>query len=52
MTAEINHIRAENRYELYKPYYEIELEKQKRLEREQQHNYKQAQTKDNDGLSF
>ena len=52
MTAEINRIRAENRYELYKPYYELELDKQRKLEREQQHNYQQAQTRDNDGLSF
>lgn len=52
MTAEINRIRAENRYELYKPYYELELDKQRKLEREQQHNYQQTQTRDNDGPSF
>ncbi|MND48607.1 Mobilization protein A [compost metagenome] len=34
MTAEINHIRAENYYELYKPYYEQALNKQHQLARE------------------
>ncbi|MCF9047417.1 plasmid mobilization protein, partial [Acinetobacter nectaris] len=48
----INRIRAENRYELYKPYYELELDKQRKLEREQQHNYQQTQIRDNGGPSF
>lgn len=52
MTAEINRLREENRYELYKPYYDAELDKQSRLEREQQHKYKQAQTRNNGGPSF
>lgn len=34
MTAEINRIRAENYYELYKPHYEQALNKQHQLERE------------------
>lgn len=34
MTAEINRIRAENYYELYKPYYEQELNKEHQLARE------------------
>lgn len=34
MTAEINRIRAENYYELYKPYYEQTLNKQHQLARE------------------
>ncbi|MEG0198024.1 MAG: MobA/MobL family protein [Acinetobacter sp.] len=34
MTAEINRIRAENYYELYKPYYDQELNKQHQLARE------------------
>ena len=51
MIVEINRLRAENRYELYKPYYEAELNKQKSLEQEKQ---KQAQekTKGFDGPSF
>ena len=51
MIVEINRLRAENRYELYKPYYEVELNKQKLLEQEKQ---KQAQekTKGFDGPSF
>ena len=36
MIVEINRLRAENRYELYKPYYEVELNKQKLLEQEKQ----------------
>lgn len=36
MTAEINRLRAENRYERYKPYYEKELSKQQKLEQEKQ----------------
>ena len=44
MTAEINRIRAENYYELYKPYYEQALNKQHQLAREKsQEKEKQLQ---------
>ena len=44
MTAEINRIRAENYYELYKPYYEQALNKQHQLAREKsQEEEKQLQ---------
>lgn len=44
MTAEINRIRAENYYELYKPFYEKALNKQHQLEREKsQKEEKQVQ---------
>ena len=51
MIVEINRLRAENRYELYKPYYEAELNKQKLLEQEKQ-KQTQEKTKGFDGPSF
>ncbi len=51
MIVEINRLRAENRYELYKPYYEVELNKQKLLEQEKQ-KQTQEKTKGFDGPSF
>ncbi|MBF7683979.1 MobA/MobL family protein [Acinetobacter sp. B5B] len=50
MTAEINRIRAENREMLYQPYYEAELEKQKKLEQEQQRKQTPEQSRGYDGL--
>ena len=35
MTAEINRLRAENNYELYRPFYEAELENRKTIEEQQ-----------------
>lgn len=54
MTAEINRIRAENRYELYKAYYEVEYQKQKRLEetKSQKAFKQQSQNKGYDGPSL
>ena len=37
MTAEINRLRAENNYELYRPFYEAELETRKTIEEQQKH---------------
>jgi len=51
MIVEINRLRAENRYELYKPYYEVELNKQKLLEQEKQ-KQTQEKTKGFDGPRF
>ena len=51
MIVEINRLRAENRYELYKPYYEAELNKQKLLEQEKQ-KQTQEKTKGFDGPRF
>ena len=48
MTAEINRIRAENYHELYKPYYEQELNKQSQLARETRLEHSQEQSKDYD----
>ena len=50
MAAEINRIRAENNYMLYRPHYEAELSKQKQLEQEQQQI--QERTRGYDGPSF
>jgi len=50
MAAEINRIRAENNYMLYRPHYEAELSKQKQLEQEQQQ--RQERTRGYDGPSF
>ena len=50
MVAEINRIRAENNYMLYRPHYEAELSKQKQLEQEQQQ--RQERTRGYDGPSF
>ncbi|WEV50090.1 MobA/MobL family protein (plasmid) [Acinetobacter sp. ESL0695] len=54
MTAEINRIRAENRYELYKTYYEVEYQKQKTLEetKSQKAFKQQSQNKGYDGPSL
>lgn len=46
MTAEINRIRAENYHELYKPYYEQELNKQSQLAREKRLKHNPEQSKD------
>jgi hypothetical protein len=46
MIEEIKRIRAENNYELYKPYYEQELNKQSQLAREKRLEHSQEQSKD------
>ncbi|MCF9000215.1 MobA/MobL family protein [Acinetobacter nectaris] len=45
MTAEINRIRAENRYELYKPYYKAEFDKQQQLKKDQERKKTYEQTR-------
>ncbi|WP_425919451.1 MobA/MobL family protein [Acinetobacter sp. TSRC1-2] len=46
MAAEINRIRAENYHELYKPYYEQELNKQSQLARKKRLEHNPEQSKD------